>query len=143
MMVRRQPPRRMPAARAGRPRRHPCSGRTLRRPGAAVDVPAIVTVEDGDADSTERLTAAVAALPPPALPARLAGALGVLHRFSRPHTMLGTAVSVASVSALALGPGDATAGVALRVGAGLLAALLMNVAIVGVNQVYDVEIDKV
>lgn len=34
--------------------------------------------------------------------ASLAHAVGVLHRFSRPHTMLGTTISILSVSALAL-----------------------------------------
>lgn len=74
---------------------------------------------------------------------RAATAASTLYRFSRPHTILGTTVSVLSVSALALGPGQLTAGVALRVGAALVAALAMNVCIVGVNQVYDVEIDRV
>jgi homogentisate phytyltransferase/homogentisate geranylgeranyltransferase len=100
-----------------------------------VDAPTIAAVGDGDTGSAEPQQTPA----PSTLPERL----GVLYRFSRPHTMLGTAISVASISALALGPGDATARVALRVGAGLAAALLMNVAIVGVNQVYDVEIDKV
>ena len=34
--------------------------------------------------------------------ASLAHAVGVLHRFSRPHTMIGTTISILSVSALAL-----------------------------------------
>jgi hypothetical protein len=72
------------------------------------------------------------------LQARLAGAaawLDALYRFSRPHTMLGTAVSVCSVSALALAPGQ-LGGTALRAFLqALSSALLMNVCIVGINQV--------
>jgi hypothetical protein len=34
--------------------------------------------------------------------ASLAHAVGVLHRFSRPHTMIGTTISILSVSAMAL-----------------------------------------
>ncbi|KAG2436973.1 hypothetical protein HYH02_011405 [Chlamydomonas schloesseri] len=57
--------------------------------------------------------------------------------------MIGTALSVVSISLLALGgaqPGGA-AGVALL--QALASALLMNIAIVGINQLYDVEIDKI
>jgi homogentisate phytyltransferase/homogentisate geranylgeranyltransferase len=84
-----------------------------------------------------------AALPAPASPALLRLAAGA-YRFTRPHTMLGTAVSVASVSLLALGPaGLAAPGAAPALGAALGAALFMNIAIVGINQIYDVEIDRV
>lgn len=57
--------------------------------------------------------------------------------------MLGTAVSVCSVSALALGPGQLgpAAGVALL--QALSSALLMNICIVGINQLYDIEIDRI
>jgi homogentisate phytyltransferase/homogentisate geranylgeranyltransferase len=58
-----------------------------------------------------------------------------LYRFSRPHTMLGTAVSVCSVSALALGPGQLGAGAAWALAQALSSALLMNICIVGINQV--------
>eukprot|EP00887_Chlorella_sp_A99_P008147 scaffold12.g8147.t1 len=86
--------------------------------------------------------AAAAAAPPGAAAAALRG-LSALYRFSRPHTMLGTAISVCSVSALAAG-GAAGAPAALRaLGAALSSALLMNVCIVGINQLYDIEIDRV
>jgi homogentisate phytyltransferase / homogentisate geranylgeranyltransferase len=70
-----------------------------------------------------------------------AGALGVLWRFARPHTIVGTALSVLGLYAIA---------VAELPGSGLdhlwwvlVAALGVNVAIVGINQITDVEIDRV
>lgn len=57
--------------------------------------------------------------------------------------MLGTAVSVTSVSALALGPGQLTATALHAFLQALSSALLMNVCIVGINQLYDVEIDRI
>ncbi|KAI3425958.1 hypothetical protein D9Q98_007928 [Chlorella vulgaris] len=80
------------------------------------------------------------------LQARLSGVaawLDALFRFTRPHTMLGTAVSVTSVSALALGPGQLTATALHAFLQALSSALLMNVCIVGINQLYDVEIDRI
>jgi len=73
----------------------------------------------------------------------VAAYLGAVYRFSRPHTIIGTAISVCSVSALALG-GDYYGGAA-AVGLiqALVPALLMNIAIVGLNQLTDVEIDRV
>lgn len=61
--------------------------------------------------------------------------LDALYRFSRPHTMLGTAVSVCSVSALALAPGQAGTVAATALAQALSSALLMNICIVGINQV--------
>ena len=71
--------------------------------------------------------------------------LGVLWRFSRPHTIVGTALSVlglyviavASIPALAAGEG------AGDLAWTLLAAFCVNVFIVGLNQLEDVEIDRV
>ena len=76
------------------------------------------------------------------------GSLGqgaqVLYKFSRPHTMLGTFAGVLSTSLLAWVPGaGGSAPAALGTIQALVAALLMNIAIVGVNQVYDVEIDRI
>jgi homogentisate phytyltransferase/homogentisate geranylgeranyltransferase len=72
-------------------------------------------------------------------------ALGVLWRFSRPHTVVGTAVSVVALFTIA-----ATQAPGLPAGEGafhlfwtLVAALSVNVYIVGVNQIEDVEIDRV
>lgn len=68
----------------------------------------------------------------------------VLYKFSRPHTMLGTFAGVLSTSLLAWVPGaGGSAPAALGTIQALVAALLMNIAIVGVNQVYDVEIDRI
>jgi len=65
----------------------------------------------------------------------------VLWRFSRPHTLIGTFVSAAGLYAIA---------VAELAGAGLdhlfwviVAGTGVNVAIVGVNQLTDIEIDRV
>ena len=69
------------------------------------------------------------------------GALGVLWRFSRPHTLLGTFISATGLYLIA---------VAELPGSGLdqlfwvmVAGAGVNVAIVGVNQLTDVEIDRV
>jgi homogentisate phytyltransferase / homogentisate geranylgeranyltransferase len=70
-----------------------------------------------------------------------AGGLGVLWRFGRPHTIVGTVLSVVGLYAIA---------VAELPGSGLddlwwvlVAAIGVNVAIVGVNQITDVEIDRI
>jgi homogentisate phytyltransferase / homogentisate geranylgeranyltransferase len=70
-----------------------------------------------------------------------AGALGVLWRFSRPHTMIGTGLSVVGLYLIAVAELP-TSGLdhlwwVLVAGAGV------NVAIVGLNQLTDVEIDRV
>lgn len=65
-------------------------------------------------------------------------------RFTRPHTMIGTAISITSVSLLAV---NAQADVSGRMVAGLVQALfpalLMNIYIVGLNQLFDIDIDRV
>ncbi len=68
-------------------------------------------------------------------------AVNVLWRFARPHTIIGTALSVAGLYAIAAAEGHATN--ALDLVAVLIAGLAVNVAIVGVNQLTDVEIDRV
>ena len=72
---------------------------------------------------------------------RRTSALGVLWRFSRPHTLVGTFISAAGLYLIA---------VAELPGSGLdqlfwviVAGVGVNVAIVGVNQLTDVEIDRV
>jgi homogentisate phytyltransferase / homogentisate geranylgeranyltransferase len=69
--------------------------------------------------------------------------LASLYRFTRPHTMLGTFVSVVSVSLLALGGQGITPTATAALGQALVAALLMNISIVGINQIYDIEIDRI
>src|ERR687895_605827 len=73
--------------------------------------------------------------------ARRAAPLEVLWRFSRPHTLVGTAISVVGLYAIAIAELPAS-GLddlwwVLVAGAGV------NVAIVGVNQLADVDIDRV
>jgi len=66
----------------------------------------------------------------------------VLWRFSRPHTVIGTALSIVGLYAIAASqPGSAPG--AWDLIATLIAGLTVNIAIVGVNQLTDVEIDKV
>jgi homogentisate phytyltransferase/homogentisate geranylgeranyltransferase len=68
-------------------------------------------------------------------------ALVILWRFARPHTVIGTALSVAGLYAIAAAElGSPGAADLFWV---LVAALCVNVAIVGVNQLTDVEIDRV
>ena len=66
----------------------------------------------------------------------------------RPHTILGTIISVSSVTMMALQFGGL-----LQIESGVVSfkancpnvvsAVLMNVAIVGINQVYDKKLDRV
>lgn len=70
--------------------------------------------------------------------------LNAFYRFSRPHTVIGTALSIVSVSLLAI---EDLSNISPLFFTGLLeavvAALFMNIYIVGLNQLFDVEIDKV
>jgi homogentisate phytyltransferase/homogentisate geranylgeranyltransferase len=77
-----------------------------------------------------------------AVPARAAS---VLWRFSRPHTIIGTAISVAGLLTIvvAAGTDKGAAAIAFDGFWTLVAAISVNVFIVGVNQITDVEIDRV
>ncbi|KAL5699964.1 hypothetical protein ACHQM5_025475 [Ranunculus cassubicifolius] len=70
--------------------------------------------------------------------------LNAFYRFSRPHTVIGTVVGITSVSLL---PVQTISDLSLTFLIGLLKALfpaiLMNIYVVGLNQLYDVEIDKI
>lgn len=73
------------------------------------------------------------------------GSLGALWRFSRPHTIIGTAVSIVALYLIAV---DTLPGLVIGDGAWdlfwtLVAGLAVNVYIVGINQLEDVEIDRV
>ncbi|KAI8565843.1 hypothetical protein RHMOL_Rhmol03G0292200 [Rhododendron molle] len=71
-------------------------------------------------------------------------ALNAFYRFSRPHTVIGTALSISSVSLLAVEKlSDFSPLFFTGVLEAIVAALLMNVYIVGLNQLSDIEIDKV
>jgi homogentisate phytyltransferase / homogentisate geranylgeranyltransferase len=74
-------------------------------------------------------------------PRAAAGVARVLWRFSRPHTIVGTTVSVMALYVIAADAGHATG--AADLAATLLAAWCVNVAIVGLNQIEDVEIDRI
>jgi homogentisate phytyltransferase/homogentisate geranylgeranyltransferase len=65
------------------------------------------------------------------------GFLGVLWRFSRPHTIVGTTLSVLGIAVITGTDGFMPLLLAL------LAGLTVNVFIVGINQVEDVEIDRI
>lgn len=73
--------------------------------------------------------------------------LNVLWRFSRPHTMIGSALCIPSLTLFAMPATGAGAGMLSVYATAALyampAALLMNVYIVGLNQLFDIEIDKV
>lgn len=75
--------------------------------------------------------------PRPTLVARLAA----LWRFSRPHTLVGTTTSVLALYAIAATTGPAPGPADLA--ATLIAAACVNVAIVGLNQLEDIEIDRI
>ncbi|XP_042440994.1 probable homogentisate phytyltransferase 1, chloroplastic [Zingiber officinale] len=70
--------------------------------------------------------------------------LDAFYRFSRPHTVIGTVMSIISVSLLAV---ESLSDISPLFLTGLfqavIAALFMNIYIVGLNQVFDIEIDKV
>jgi homogentisate phytyltransferase / homogentisate geranylgeranyltransferase len=80
-----------------------------------------------------------------AVAVRMPGSLGALWRFSRPHTVIGTAVSIVALYLIAI---DTLPGVTFANGAWdlwwtLVAGLAVNVYIVGINQIEDVDIDRV
>jgi homogentisate phytyltransferase/homogentisate geranylgeranyltransferase len=95
--------------------------------------------------------------PPPAAPAArrapraragaAAHALAILWRFGRPHTLIGTTLSVAGLYVVAAselpGVGVADGRGLFQLACTLVAALCVNVFIVGVNQITDVEIDRI
>jgi homogentisate phytyltransferase/homogentisate geranylgeranyltransferase len=70
------------------------------------------------------------------------GGLPAMVRFSRPHTVLGTTISVCSMTFLATSKIHFLHVLNL-LGQAVVPAILMNVAIVGLNQVYDKKIDIV
>lgn len=105
----------------------------------------------GAADDGERRLVVPPPLPLPLAPAAVLRALVVLHRFSRPHTVLGSAVSVLSLTLMGgfssvAGPAVLTAAfyrrLAVAFATAIVPALLVNLYIVGLNQLYDVAVDK-
>ncbi|KAG1358934.1 putative homogentisate phytyltransferase 1, chloroplastic [Cocos nucifera] len=76
--------------------------------------------------------------------AAVAKKLDAFYRFSRPHTVIGTIIGIVSVSLL---PVQSIADFSPTYFMGLLKALVpavcMNIYVVGLNQLFDIEIDKV
>lgn len=72
------------------------------------------------------------------------GWFDAFYRFSRPHTIIGSALSVISVSLLSIqSPADISLTFLVGLLQAVIPALLMNVYIVGLNQIFDIDIDKV
>jgi len=71
--------------------------------------------------------------------------LKTVYRFSRPHTLIGTALSIPALHALAAPnlPSFFTLTTFNSVVFALIPSLLINVFITGLNQMSDVEIDKI
>src|SRR5690349_9964419 len=92
-----------------------------------------------------RLARAAAAMTATTVVAAPARAASVLWRFSRPHTIIGTAISVAGLLTIVVAahPGASAGTIAFQGFWTLVAALSVNVFIVGINQISDVEIDRV
>ncbi|KAJ8774257.1 hypothetical protein K2173_009688 [Erythroxylum novogranatense] len=74
---------------------------------------------------------------------RVSRHLNSFYQFSRPHTVIGTLIGITSVSLL---PVESIADLSPSFFVGLMKALvpsvLMNIYVVGLNQLFDVEIDK-
>jgi homogentisate phytyltransferase / homogentisate geranylgeranyltransferase len=77
--------------------------------------------------------------------AALAARASALWRFTRPHTVIGTAASIAGLYVVVAeaAPGFGLGGRLGDLAWTLLAGFCVNVYIVGVNQIEDVEIDRV
>ncbi|XP_020594133.1 probable homogentisate phytyltransferase 1, chloroplastic [Phalaenopsis equestris] len=74
----------------------------------------------------------------------LFSSLDAFYRFSRPHTVIGTALSIVSVSLLSVENfNDFSPPFFTGLLQAVIAALFMNIYIVGLNQLFDIEIDKV
>ena len=71
--------------------------------------------------------------------------LRAVWQFSRPHTIIGSALCIPALTAFAAPTAASLLSAPLWLGAlyALVPALLMNLYIVGLNQLFDVEIDKV
>ncbi|XP_044429533.1 homogentisate geranylgeranyltransferase isoform X3 [Triticum aestivum] len=69
--------------------------------------------------------------------------LRAFYQFCRPHTIFGTIIGITSVSLLPMKSiDDFTATVLKGYLEALAAALCMNIYVVGLNQLYDIQIDK-
>ncbi|KAI3715262.1 hypothetical protein L6452_22236 [Arctium lappa] len=77
-------------------------------------------------------------------PKSLVAKLGVIYRYSRAYTVNGTALSIVSISLLAVQKlSDLTPSFFFGVFQAIIAGCLANLYVVGINQLSDIEIDKV
>jgi homogentisate solanesyltransferase len=108
-----------------------------RRTAAAAAAPRASAAALADADA--------GAPPPGGAPARAAAFAAAFWKFLRPHTIRGTILGSCAVTATALleNPGLVNWALLPRAALGVLALLAGNGYIVGINQIYDVEIDAV
>jgi homogentisate solanesyltransferase len=76
---------------------------------------------------------------------QLNGSLEAIYKFSRPHTVRGTLLAAISgcLRAILEGGFFVSKSLVFRAILGVVALILRNVFIVGINQVYDIEVDKV
>ncbi|OIV99784.1 hypothetical protein TanjilG_26122 [Lupinus angustifolius] len=96
------------------------------------------------ADSEQPFESESQALYPKSIWDSVKNSLDTFYRFSRPHTIIGTALSIISVSLLAVEKvSDFSPLFFTGVLKAVVAALFMNIYIVGLNQLSDVEIDKI
>ena len=80
----------------------------------------------------------------PSLLQRFPAFLHTLWQFSRPHTILGSGISILSIFAFATPASMWSKAVFWRqLGEAMLPSLFMNVYVTGLNQVTDVDIDRV
>ena len=69
--------------------------------------------------------------------------LKILWQFSRPHTIIGSTLSILSIFAIAVGTTDWVYIDPLLLPLSLLSALTCNIYITGLNQWSDIEVDKI
>ncbi|KAL8113585.1 putative homogentisate phytyltransferase 1, chloroplastic [Apium graveolens] len=70
--------------------------------------------------------------------------IDAFYRFSRPHTVIGTIIGITSVSLLPVTSlGDLSPSFFVGYLKALIPSIFMNIYVVGLNQLFDVEIDKV
>jgi len=67
----------------------------------------------------------------------------VLWKFSRPHTIIGTALSIFALYTLVSEPHGFSTNGLWAIGLALIWATATNIYVVGINQVRDVEVDKI
>lgn len=70
--------------------------------------------------------------------------IGPLWEFSRPHTIIGTTITVVSIFLITIGNYSSINNSNFEILVlTLMSSLLANIYIVGINQIYDIEIDRI